>query len=281
MDKLKRWWSNDLPVGVKVVLLLLLANGLPAFIILMTLPRMTDVLFVWTIKPVINARLIAVMYGNAMLLVIFSAFQTEWKNVRVNMVVITLFSLFATILTFFFLKPFLAHPWYHLAFWLSMYIALFFTAPFVFFSQEKKAGGKLPIQIPLNIPGKVITGISALFSLIMGLGLIFNFDLVNSYWPWNLPPLVGGLIGVLFLTHAAAYAWAIWDGDWLRIRPIFWQAPLTALFFILLPLVHPGDLDPNSGDSLLTYYLAAGLLGISMLVIILFNRNRTKRLENA
>ena len=31
------------------------------------------------------------------------------------MVVITLFSILATLLTFVYLKPFLAHPWYHLS----------------------------------------------------------------------------------------------------------------------------------------------------------------------
>jgi len=38
MNELKRWWLNDLSIGVKIVLLVLLANGLPAFIILMSLP---------------------------------------------------------------------------------------------------------------------------------------------------------------------------------------------------------------------------------------------------
>ena len=269
MQILKEWWSNDLSVGVKIVLLALLVNGLPAFIILMTLPRMTEVLFVWTINPAINARLIGVMYGNALLLVGFSAFQTEWKNLRITMVVITLFSIFATILTFFFLKPFLAHPWYHLTFWLTMYLILFIAAPFVFYTHEQKFGGKLPIQVPLNIPTKLVTGLSSLMSLVIGLGLIFKIALVNQYWPWNLPPLVGGLIGVLFLTHAAAYAWAIWDGDWLRVRPIFWQAPLTALFFILLPLTHYSDLNPNPGNALTIYFLISGLIGLTFSIVIL------------
>jgi hypothetical protein len=280
MNNLKSWWSNDLSRGVKIVLLVLLANGLPAFIILMTLPGMTDLLFVWTIKPVINARLIGVMYANAMLLVGFSAFQTEWKNVRTNLVVITLFSVFATTLTFFFLKPFLAHPWYHLAYWLTMYLVLFFAAPYVFFTQEKKHGGKLPIQVPLNFPARLIAGIFSLTSLVIGLGLIFKIDLVNLYWPWTLPPLVGGLIGVLFLTHAAAYAWAVWDGDWLRTRSIFWQAPLTALLFILLPLLHPGDLNPDPGNSLLIYILITGIFGFSFLAVILGFQKRSKGSEN-
>jgi hypothetical protein len=269
MDKLKQWWANDLSVWVKFVFLVLLANALPAITILMTLPNQTEYLFVWTIKPVINARLIGVMYANALMLIGIGFLQTSWARVRIIMVVITLFSILATILTFFYLKPFLAHPWFHLAYWLSMYLVLFFAAPYVFATHEKSSGGKLPIQIPLNIGTRLLLTIFMLLSLICSLGLLFRVELVNQYWPWTLPPLVGGLIGVLFMTHAAAYAWALWDGDWLRVRPIFWQAPITGLLFILLPLLHSGDLRPDAGSSLILYYAIASffvVIGVSLIL---------------
>lgn len=276
MNTLKAWWHNDLPRAVKFVFLVLLANGLPAFLILTILPNFTETLFVWTIKPVINARLIAVMYSNALILVALGALQTSWARVRVTMVVITLFSLLATILTFFFLKPFLAHPWYHLAFWLTMYLILFFAAPYVFLTQEKKSGGRLPVQVPLSSTARLVGMISGVVSLLSAVGLIFKIELVNLYWPWTLPPLVGGLIGVLFFTHAAAYSWAVWDGDWLRVRPIFWQAPLTGALFILLPLLHPGDLPADSGTAQILYYSLAGLVVLSNLAIILSYRKAEK-----
>lgn len=280
MKWFKQWWSNDLSTGVKIVLLALLANGLPAFIILMSVPDMTEVLFVWTINPEINARFIGVMYSNALLLVGFSAFQTKWENVRVNMVVITLFSIFATILTFYFLKPFLAHPWYHLAFWLTMYFILFFTSPYVFFTHEKKYGGKLPIHLPLNFGARFVAGISLLVSLVSGLGLIFRVGLVNQFWPWELPPLVGGLFGVLFITHAAAYAWALWDGDWLRVRPLFWQAPITGLMLLLLPLIHPADLRPDAGFTLVLYYILTGYAVLANAAVILGYRTAEKEFSS-
>lgn len=46
MEKLEQWWANDLSTRVKFVLLVLLANGLPAFTILMSLPGETETLFV-------------------------------------------------------------------------------------------------------------------------------------------------------------------------------------------------------------------------------------------
>jgi hypothetical protein len=272
MDKIKQWWFNDLSRGVKFVLLALLANGLPAFIILMSMPGRTETLFVWTVKPEINARLMGVMYSNALILVGFAAFQTSWARVRINMVVITLFSLFATLLTFFYLKPFLAHPWYHLAFWLFMYLVLFFSAPYIFLTQEREYGGRLPVQIPLNAATRLLAAVSLLISLISGLGLLFRVDVVNQYWPWNLPPLVGGLIGVLFITHTAAFAWALWDGDWLRVRPMFWQAPLTGLLLMVLPLIHPNDLRPDAGIALALFYTLAGFIVLANLSIIIINR---------
>jgi len=278
MNTVKKWWKNDLSIGVKIVLLALLVNGLPAFLILMLLPNQTEILFVWTIKPAINARLIGAMYFNAMLLVGFSAFQTKWERVRINLVVITLFSIFATVLTFFYLKPFLAHPWYHLAFWLTMYLILFFAAPYVFITHEKNHGGKLPVETPLTFGAKLVLGISMIISLGSGLGLLFNIDLVNQFWPWKLPPLVGGLIGVLFVTHAVAYSWALWDRDWIRSRPIFWQAPITGIIFMLLPLTHPADLRPDAGISLTYYYLISGFF-ILAFGLIIFGYNRAKKVS--
>jgi hypothetical protein len=265
---------------VKIVFFLLLANAVPAIFNLMVLPTMTDVMFVWTITPVINARLMGVMYANALILVGIGFFQPNWARVRIIMVLITLFSVLATVLTFVYLKPFLAHPWFHLTYWLGMYLVLCVAAPYVLVTEEKKHGGRLPIQVPLNGATRLLAGVLALISLICALGLYFGVDIVNQIWPWKLPPLVGGLIGVLFTTHAAAYAWALWDGDWLRIRPIFWQAPPTGLLFILLPLLHPGDLRAYAGNALTLYYAVAGFVVLSSLGIILSYRSTERALSS-
>ena len=149
MNRLRQWWSNDLPTPVKFVFLALLVNAVPAITILMSIPSRTEDFFVWTITPVINARLMGVMYANALILIAIGIVQTSWARVRIIVLLITLFAILATTLTFVYLKPFLAHPWFHLAFWLGMYLILFFSAPYVLVTQEKKQGGRLPIQVPL------------------------------------------------------------------------------------------------------------------------------------
>lgn len=279
MIRLKQLWQNELPTGVKLVFLVLLANAVPAITILMSVPDRTDTLFVWTVNPVINARLIGVMYANALILVVMGVFLTSWARVRIIMVIITLFSILATALTFFYLKPFLAHPWFHLAYWLGMYLVLFFGAPYVFMTQERKQGGRLPVQVPLNNATRLLAGVFLLISLVCGLALLFRVETVNQILPWKLTPLVSGLIGVLFITHTAAYGWALWDGDWLRTRPMFWQAPLTGLLFILLPLLHPTDLRPDAGNGLVMYYATASVAVLVSLGLILSYRAAGKNLR--
>jgi hypothetical protein len=150
-----------------------------------------------------------------------------------------------------------------------MYLILVVVAPIVFVSRERRHGGRLPVTVPLGGFARAVAGTSLLITLATGLGLLFRVDIVNSVWPWTMPPLVGGLIGVLFVTHAAAYAWALWDGDWLRVRPMFWQAAPTALLFALLPLVHPGDLRPDAGAGPITlYYAITGAVIVTYLALL-------------
>lgn len=281
MQFLREWWLNDQSKWVKFVYLVLLANGLPAFIILMSLPQYTEHLFVWTVNPPISARLLGVMYANALLLVAFGAIQLNWANARITLVVITLFSIMATLLTFVYIEPFLAHPWFHLAYWLTMYLILFFVSPYVFFTHERQYGGKLPITLPLNLPAQAVLLISAIASLIFGISFLFSIDTVNQLWPWRLTPLVGGLIGVLFMTHTVAYAWALWDGDWMRVRPMFWQAPITYLLFILVTFIHVADIDPTMSDRTLLVQMIALAFIVGHSAIILFYRQRENTQEGA
>jgi hypothetical protein len=154
-----------------------------------------------------------------------------------------------------------------------MYFVLFFAAPYIFITHERKYGGKLSIQLPLTRAARTLATVSLIISLASGLALLFAVDAVNQVLPWTLPPLVGSLIGVLFITHTAAFAWALWDGDWLRVRPIFWQAPPTGLLLFLLPLIHSSDLREESASNLGYYLALTGLFALLYLGLILSYRS--------
>lgn len=274
MDKVLAFWKNGLPPRVKLVFLLLMGNAVPAFIVLNLFTGQTKDWFVWTITPDASARLLAVMYGNALLLVVIGLVQPNWARARITLVVITFFSIAATIVTFLNLTPFLQHPWYHLTYWLTMYLLLFVAAPITFFLYERREGGRLPVDVPLSGLAKAVALVGAVGCLATGLGLFIDPKMVSEWWPWNLTPLVARILGVWFSSLGLAYLWAFWDGDWQRTRPIFWQAPPTGLFMALVPLIHSKDLRPGT-DGPLTLYVGLALVAtLANLAVILVEQRQ-------
>jgi hypothetical protein len=250
---------------VKLVYLVLIANGLPAFVLLTFASGHTADLFVWTVKPPASAELLGVMYANALVLVLLGLAQPSWPRARVTVLLITVFAISATTVTFLTLDPFLKHPWTHLAFWLTMYIALVVAAPITFVLEEREHGGRQPVLWPLGVvPWAVgVLGVVGLGTL--GVTLLVDPATVNTVWPWMLTPLVGRILGVWFASLAVAYAWALGDGDWVRGRPIFLQAIPTGVLALLVPVWH-GDEMRSDGAHLVAYaalvafFLAGGLL---------------------
>jgi hypothetical protein len=172
-------------------------------------------------------------------------------------------------LTFFFLTPFLQHPWFHLAYWLTMYLILFVAAPLFVFRFERSQGGKLPVTYPLSNFTRILGSVSVVVCAVIGLGMIFSLPTVNTLFPWQLTPLVGAIVGVWFCALAVTYAWGVWDGDWLRVRPIFYQALPTALLLMIIPLLHPEDLRPDMTFQLNFYYaLAIGAALLNAIAIL-------------
>jgi len=244
-------------VWIRAVQLVLLANAIPAFFVLTALPGRTDDLFVWTVKPDASAQLLAAMYGNAAILTLLTLGRKAWAEIRVAFVVITFFAFAATIVTFFHLDPFLAHPRYFFVYWLVNYFFLFFLTPFVFFREERAHGGRLPVDMPLPRAPAVL---ACLACLAAGIAMFVGPPHVNDVWPWAMTPLVARIIGVWLTALGLAFAWAVWDGDAVRARPILWQALPTAVLLGIVPLVHRGDVTGGAAHWILFAALLAGLV---------------------
>lgn len=244
INRLAAWWRTGLAPDVKLALLLLVGNGLPALLILHTIPDKTADWFVWTVEPVASARLLGVMYANALLLVLYGFRQATWPTVRVVVVLVAYFSVAATIVTFIHLDPFLKHPWFHLAYWLTMYLALVVLAPWVVVRHERAEGGRLPVTVPMGGLARLVAALVVLVGGGLGLALLVDPGAVGAGWPWKLTPLVGRLMGVWFSSLAVAHAWAIWDGDWLRVKGLYLQAVPTGLLLAVIPILHAADMAP-------------------------------------
>src|SRR5215213_9808453 len=226
--EVRRWWAAGQDPWVKFVELFLVANGVAAVLSLLLAPGSPD-WFTWTIAPDASARLLAVMYANAVLLGVIALRQPDWPHARAIFVLITVFALAATLMTFFNLGPFKAHPWYHLAYWLS---------------------GLQRVTAALACAGMAAAGIA----------LEISPPEFSRIWPWDIPPLTGRLVGVWLLAGATAYAWTLWDGDWRRARPLFLAAPVTGLLLALVPLFHQGDIRADAAGELLVFYALAAIV---------------------
>jgi hypothetical protein len=185
--------------------------------------------------------------------------RKTWGEIRVAFVVFTPFSVAATIVTFFHLDPFLAHPRYFLVYWLVNYYALFLVTPYVFAREERSYGGRLPVTRPLSAAMQVGAAAAGLACLATGVAMLLGPAVVNDLWPWTMTPLVARIIGVWTTALALAFAWAVWDGDAARSRPILGQALPTAVLVGIVPLLHRDDLSHGAGHFALFVCLVASL----------------------
>ena len=253
---------------VKLVYGLLVANALPALVLLGAMPGHTETLFVWTVLPPASAHLLGVMYADALVLVAIGLLQPSWPRTRIVMVLVAFFAVAATIVTLFMLDPFLKHPWTHLAYWLTMYGLLVVVAPLVLVREELAHGGRLAAATPLPAVARAMARFAALALGALGVALLVDPGWVAGAWLWPLTPLVGRILGVWFTSLAVAYAWASWDGDWARTRPIFWQGVPIGALFALVPALHRGDVRAHLGARPLLYFGVAALLCIGGLLAI-------------
>ena len=239
---MKTWLTTGQHPWVKFVELFLVANAVAAVLSLGLAPGSED-WFTWTIVPDASARLLAVMYANAVVLGVIALRQPDWAHARAIFVLITVFAVAATTMTFFHLDPFLAHPWYHLAYWLGGYAVLVATAPAILVWQERRHGGRLPVTRPMTPVQRATGAVAAVAMTAAAAALLVDPPGFSAAWPWEIAPLTGRLLGVWLAAFAAAYAWALWDGDWARARPLYLAAPITGLLMALVPPLHAGGME--------------------------------------
>jgi hypothetical protein len=254
--------GNERAPVVTLLLVMLLVNALPAFVVLSIAAAHTDHWFVWTIHPAANARVLAAMYGNAFLLALLAWRARAWPRMRSAMVVVVPFSIAATIVTLVTLDPFLEHPHYELVYWLVNYSTLFVAAPLAFVANEHRAGGRLPRTDPLASAPRLAFVLAGTALVFFGVTLLFELSWTMRIWPFPITPLVSRILGVWFCSLGAAYLWSAWDGDRDRARPIVLQAPLTAVLLAIVPLIHHEDVRSDAAAALAAYLGLAVLVGL-------------------
>jgi hypothetical protein len=248
--------------AVSAVQAILVVNALPAFVNLMSIPDRTERWFVWTVKPAANARVLGVMYGSACLLGLLGYGARTWPRQRATFVVVAPFAVAATIVTLVTLKPFRAHPWYELAYWLLMYSILFVAVPATFAVEERRHGGRLPVEEPFGPVARAAVAVLGALLLAAGVGLLFELSYATRLWPFAITPLVARILGVWLGCLGLAHLWAVWDGDRRRARALLLSMPPTGALLALVPLLHRDDLRDGATGARVAYLLLAGAMAV-------------------
>jgi hypothetical protein len=248
--------------AVTAVQAILVVNALPAFIVLMAVPDRTERWFVWTVQPAANARVLGVMYGSACLLGLLGYAARTWPRQRATFVVVAPFAVAATIVTLVTLKPFRAHPWYELAYWLLMYSILFVAVPAAFAVEERRHGGRLPVEEPFGPVSRAAVAVLGALLLAAGVGLLFELSYATRLWPFAITPLVARILGVWLGCLGLAHLWAVWDGDRRRSRALLLSMPPTGALLALVPLLHRDDLRDGATGARVAYLLLAAAMTV-------------------
>jgi len=160
------------------------------------------------------------------------------------------------------LKPFRAHQWYELAYWLLMYSILFVLVPAAFVVEERKHGGRLPVEAPFAPGGRAAVAVLAALLLVAGIGLLFELSYATRLWPFAITPLVARILGVWLGSLGLANAWTVWDGDRLRARALLLSIVPTGVLLALVPLLHRDDLRDGATGARIAYLLLAGAMAV-------------------
>jgi hypothetical protein len=241
---------------------------------LMSIPDRTERWFVWTVQPAANARVLGVMYGSACLLGLLGYAARTWPRQRATFVVVAPFAVAATLVTLVTLKPFRAHPWYELAYWLLMYSILFVAVPATFAVEERRHGGRLPAEAPFGSAARVAVAFLGAVLLAAGIGLLFELSYATRLWPFAITPLVARILGVWLGCLGLAHLWTVWDGDRRRARALLLSMPPTGALLALVPLLHRDDLRNGATGARVAYLLLAGAMAVLPLAALAQPRAR-------
>ena len=196
---------------------------------LVVVASFTDRYFAWTISLRATSAFIGAAYAAGFLLAVFALRESRWRDVRVALVTVTVFTVLTLVPTLIHLHVF--HLWNggwgaRLAawVWLAIYILVPIACLTVVVKQSRQPAVVAPVRRPMPrwlrsivaAQGITLFGIGAV--MFLGASRVHHLpEGAMSFWPWRLMPLGAQVIGAWLLALAVATALVIWERDLDRL----------------------------------------------------------------
>jgi hypothetical protein len=218
--------SGGVLQGTRLVLIAFAVLTLLATNQLLVVAAYSDQYFAWTISVRPTSAFLGAAYAAGFVLAVLALRRNRWRDVRVALVTVTVF----TVLT---LVPTLIHlHTFHLGngglvarvaawFWLAVYVVVPIACLAVVINQQRRpTTGRDHIRRPmpnwltflLAVQGSMLLMVGAV--LFLGGATVHHFPAeAMSFWPWRLTPLGAQVIGAWLVALAVAAALTIWERD--------------------------------------------------------------------
>lgn len=208
---------------------LLVASGVLvalAGIQLFVFTERTDEYFAWTIVPPVGAAFLGAGYFAAVAMEWLAVRERLWTSARLVSVTILVFAALTAVVTFIHIDRFhldgptagtVAVTWG----WILIYVTVPPLMVACLVAQRRMPGADPPRVAPLPTWFRVVFGFHALVMVVVG-ALMFLWPVAtgDALWPWELTPLTGRAIAAWLLGLGFGGLGALWENDWLRLRPM-------------------------------------------------------------
>jgi hypothetical protein len=238
---------------------------------LLVVASFTDRLFAWTISVRPTSAFLGAAYAAGFVLAIVALRRHSWREVRVALVTVTVF----TVLT---LIPTLIHLHiFHLTngglgaqlaawIWLAIYLGVPIACLTVVVRQEQLAWGARGVspresaqprrveRVDRPMPRWLRSVLAAQGSLLFVVGAVMFLggakvhhlpEGAMSFWPWRLTPLSAQMLGAWLVALAVAAALTIWERDLSRLLVPAATYTAFGLFQLLVALRYADQFRPD------------------------------------
>jgi hypothetical protein len=196
---------------------------------LLVVGAFTDRYFAWTISVRPTSAFLGAAYAAGFVLAVLALRRDRWREVRVALVTVTIFTLLTLVPTLIHLHKF--HLWdggliarLGAWIWLVIYLVIPIACLTVVIRQQlrPRGAGEVRRRMPPWLSSILVVqgGTLLLVGGVMFLGGAMVHHLPEgamSFWPWKLTPLSAQVEGAWLIALAVAAALAIWERDLSRL----------------------------------------------------------------